>query len=239
MSAAVEAIAPFHLPSWLHWLRRELGPSPGRDAMTLRLVVAVVAVVVVSMTLQTPLTAFSAYMVFFVTKENRVVTTITGIALTLGATVAVAASVLLSIVTYDAPHLRIPFMAATLCGAMFLSRITVIGPLFFAVGFVLALTQSMTDAAPDAEHLVRGFLWLWVIVVFPMPITVVVNRLVRPADPWESLRRSLTRRLGSAAAALRGAVGADVTGGRDEAAATPDDALLDEATGAARRCSLS
>jgi multidrug resistance protein MdtO len=229
MSATAEAIAPFSPPSWLLWLRRELAPSPGRDAMTLRLVVAVVAVVVVSMTLQTPLTAFSAYMVFFGTKENRVITTIIGIAMAVAATLAVAASLLLSIVTYDAPHLRIPFMAATVCGAMFLSRATVIGPLFFAVGFVLALSQSLTDAAPDAEHLVRGLLWLWVVVVLPVPIFVLVNRLVRPADPWESLQRSLTRRLGSAAAALRRALGPGVAGGRD-GAAPPDDALLDEAT---------
>jgi len=227
--AAAEAIAPFQPVTGLRWLRRELAPSPGRDTMTLRLVIGVVAVVVISMALQTPLTAFSAYMVFFVTKENRVVTTIYAIALAVGATVAVAASLLLSIITYDAPWLRLPFMAATVCVAFFLSRVTVIGPLFFGIGFILALTQSLTDTLPDAEHVVRNFLWLWVVVVFPMPITVVVNRLVLTADPWKALQRSLARRLASAAAELRRALGQGVAGGRGEATVR-DAALLDGAT---------
>jgi len=228
MSAAAATIATFHPPAFLQWLRRELAASPGRDDMTLRMVIAVVAVVLISMALQTPLTDFSAYMVFFVTKENRVVTTITGIVLVLGATVAISASLLLSLITIDAPHLRIPAMAAILCCALFLSRATVIGPLFFAIGFVLALSQSLTEAVPDAEHLVRGFLWLWVILVFPVPIVLVVNRLVLTADPWKSLQRSLKRRLGSAAVTLRRALGPGA-GGRDDAPSL-DDALRDEAT---------
>jgi multidrug resistance protein MdtO len=229
MSAAADTLVPLHPPASLQWLRRELAGSPGRGAMTLRLVIAVVATVVISMALQTPLTAFSAYMVFFVTQKNRVVTTIIAIALVVGATVAVAASLLLSIVTIDASWLRLPAMAAIVCGALFLSRATVIGPLFFAIGFVLSLTQSLTETVPDAEHLVRGFLWLWVIIVFPMPIVVIVNRLVLTADPWTLLQRSLQRRLGSVAAALRRAFAADAAGRRD-GAASPDDSLLDEAT---------
>ena len=72
-------IRPLRLPPGLLWLRQELAPFPGRDAMTLRLVLGVVAVTIISMALRTPFTAISAYMVFFVTKQNRVVTTKTGI----------------------------------------------------------------------------------------------------------------------------------------------------------------
>src|SRR5277367_3509170 len=79
MSAVMDIFVPLHGPNWLLWLRRELAPSFGRDAMTLRLVVTVVLVTIVSMTLQTPETALSAYMVFFATKENRVLTALTGI----------------------------------------------------------------------------------------------------------------------------------------------------------------
>src|SRR5712671_3611538 len=76
----------------LQWLRHELAPFPGRGAMTLRLVVSVVAVTILSMALQTPLTWLSAYMVFFVTKENRVITTLTGVYVFLGVTIAIAMS---------------------------------------------------------------------------------------------------------------------------------------------------
>src|ERR1044071_8614240 len=76
----------------LQWLWRELSPFPGRTTMTLRLVLGVVVVTIISMALQTPLTWISAYMVFFVTKENRVITTLTGIGLFLGATIGIAMS---------------------------------------------------------------------------------------------------------------------------------------------------
>ena len=58
--------------------------------MTIRPVVTVVLVTVISMSLQVPEAALSAYMVFFVTKENRVLTALTGILLIVGATIAIA-----------------------------------------------------------------------------------------------------------------------------------------------------
>ncbi len=165
------------------WLGRELAPSPGRAAMTLRLVIAVTAVAIVSMTLQTPLTAISAFFVFFVTKQNRVVTTITGIAFALGATIGIGASLFIYRYTFDYPEFRIPIMAATIFGGMFLSRAMVLGPLAFAIAFILAVTQSVAESAPDAEELVRALLWVWVDIVFPVAITLVVNQTVLPADP--------------------------------------------------------
>jgi multidrug resistance protein MdtO len=183
MSLAREIFAPPQRLSWLPSVRQELARYPGRAAMTLRLVVGVVVVTIISMTLQTPLTSFSAYMVFFVTKENRVITTNTGIALAVGATVAVALSLFLYRYTFDYPELRLPAMAATVFGGMFLSRVLALGPLAFSIGFVLALTQSMAESAPNADMLVRGLLWLWVIIVFPVAITVVVNQTLLPAEP--------------------------------------------------------
>src|SRR5271156_4815384 len=105
------ATAPLEEPSPLAWLRRELSPYPGRGAMTLRLVAAVVIVAIISMTLATPLTAISAYMVFFVTKENRVMTTVVGVGLAIGTTIAIGLSLLLYRWTFDYAEFRIPVMA--------------------------------------------------------------------------------------------------------------------------------
>ena len=183
MNGVIETVAPLDRPTWLQWLRRELAPFPGRETATLRLVVSVLAVTIISMTLQTPLTAISAYMVFFVTKENRVITTITGIGLALGATIGIGLSLFFYRYTFDYPEFRIPVMAATVFGGMFLSRVLVLGPLAFAIGFVIALTQSIAESVPNADALVRALLWTWVIIVFPVAITVIVNRTLFPADP--------------------------------------------------------
>lgn len=178
MSAATDAFNAPSRPNWLIWLRRELAPSRGREITTLRLVLGVVLVTVISMTLQTPEAALSGYMIFFVTKENRVLTVITGILMIIGATVAIAASIFLYRYTFDYPELRIPVMAAVVFAGMYSSRVFVIGPLGFAIGFVLAVTQSAAEYFPDADSLTRGLLWVWMAVVFPIVITVVLSQIV-------------------------------------------------------------
>jgi uncharacterized membrane protein YccC len=151
--------------------------------MTLRLVVAVVVVTIISMVLQTPLTWQSAYMVFFVTKENRVITTLTGVGVFLGATIGIAMSLFFYRYTFDYPELRIPVMAVSVFVGMFFSRVFAIGPVAFATGFVLALTQSMAESVRNTDELVRGLLWLWVIIVFPAAIAVIINQMPSPTDP--------------------------------------------------------
>ena len=168
---------------WFNWLRRELAPFRGRWEMTIRLVVGVVLVTIISMSLQVPEAALSAYMVFFVTKENRVLTALTGVLLIVGATMAIAASLLLLKWTLDFSALRVIAMAALLFAGMFLSRILVIGPLGFVIGFVMAAAQSFVDGVPNAETAVHALLWLWVSVVYPIALTVVLNQVVLPIDP--------------------------------------------------------
>ncbi len=183
MRIGTEFLAPFHRPASSSWLWHELSPFPGRATMTLRLVLGVVVVIIISMALQTPLTWMSAYMVFFVTKENRVITTLTGIGVFLGATIGIAMSLFFYRYTFDYPEIRIPVMAASVFAGMFFSRVFAIGPLAFAIGFVLAVTQSMAESVRSTDELVRGLLWLWVITVFPVAIAVIINLTLSPTDP--------------------------------------------------------
>src|SRR5205807_8615704 len=128
------------------WRCRELWPLPGRAATTVRTMVAVVLVTIISMSLQVPELALSAYMVLFITKENRVLTGLTGVLLALGVTLGLGISLLLYRYTFDFPALRVITMAAVIFAGMYLSRVFVIGPLGFAIGFVVAITQSVVDS---------------------------------------------------------------------------------------------
>jgi multidrug resistance protein MdtO len=200
--------------SWLEWLRRELAPFPGRKPMTIRLVITVAIVTMVSLALQVPQLAFSAFFVFFVTKENRVLTAFTGIIMICGATIATALNLFLYSYTFDYPELRVPIMAGFIFGAMFLSRTFVIGPLGFVIGFFSALMQTIGESAPDAETLVHGELWLWVAIVYPIALTVVINQILLPADPWTALVSSLTLRLDAASQALERVIKEGSAGGQ-------------------------
>src|ERR1043166_1819569 len=80
------------LPGWLDWLRRELAPSHERRVRTLILVCGAILCVIIAMTLQVPQVAVSAYMVFFISKENKTITTIVGVLGLIGLTIGIAVS---------------------------------------------------------------------------------------------------------------------------------------------------
>jgi hypothetical protein len=165
----------------IRWLESELAPSPERKNCTLRLVAGVVAVTILSMALQIPEAAVSAYMVFFVTKENRALTTLTGVVMVVGVTLAIAATLLLYRFTFDHSEFRVPLIACVVFGGMFLSRVFVVGPLGLAIGFVVAVTQSVAESIPTGETLVRAILWLWVAIIYPIALTVALNIVLAPA----------------------------------------------------------
>jgi uncharacterized membrane protein YccC len=184
MSATYHEARPID-SDWVGWLKRELAPTHLREVRTAILVAGVVLCIIISMTLQVPELAVSAYMVFFVSKESKALTTITGLGGLIGVTLGIAATLLLYKVTYGHPELRIPGMAIALFLGMWLSRILVIGPLGFLLGFFVAYSQSIEEQVPSPEILVRTALWLWVALAYGVGLTVVLNRffLPPPTDP--------------------------------------------------------
>src|ERR1043166_8261453 len=181
------------LPGWLDWLRRELAPSHERTVRTLILVCGAVLCVIIAMTLQVPEVAISAYMVFFISKENKTVTTIVGVLGLIGLTIGIAVSLVLYQFTYGHPELRIPCMTIVLFLGMYLSRVLVLGPLAFILGFIIAVTQSIGDLVPSPELLVRASLWLWVALAYAIGLTVILNQLFlpKPAGPPKPLPKRL------------------------------------------------
>src|SRR3954451_14635827 len=168
---------------WLGWLKRELAPTTARNIRTAIIVAGAVLCVIISMTLQVPQLATSAYTVFFISKENKLLTKITGLGGIVVLTIGIGATLLLYKFTYGHPELRIPGMAIALFLGVWLSRVFVMGPLGFLLGFVVAVSQSVGEAAPSPEYLVRGLLWLWVALTYAIALTVALNLLFLPETP--------------------------------------------------------
>src|SRR4051794_2694143 len=174
---------------WLGWLKRELAPTSARNIRTAIIVAGAVLCVIISMTLQVPQLATSAYMVFFISKESRLLTTITGVGGVIVLTIGIGATLLLYKFTYGHPELRIPGMAIALFLGMWFSRVLVIGPLGFLLGFIVAVSQSVGEEVPSPELLVRGLLWLWVALAYAIALTVVLNLLFLPDTPKAAAHR--------------------------------------------------
>jgi uncharacterized membrane protein YccC len=168
---------------WIGWLHRELAPTRAREIRTVIIIAGVVLCVIISMALQVPELALSAYMAFFVSKETKRLTTITGIGGIIGVTIAIIGTLLLYKFTYGHPELRIPGMAIALFLGMYLSRALTIGPLGFIIGFVVAYSQSLGEQIPSPELVVRAALWVWVAVAYAVAITVVLHLLFLPEAP--------------------------------------------------------
>jgi uncharacterized membrane protein YccC len=168
---------------WLGWLKRELAPTNARKIRTAIIVAGAVLCVIISMTLQVPQLATSAYMVFFASKQSKLLTTVTGVGGVIALTIGIGATLLLYKFTYGHPELRIPGMAIALFLGMWLSRALVMGPLGFLLGFVVAVSQSVGEEIPSPELLVRGLLWLWVALTYAIALTVVLNLLFLPDTP--------------------------------------------------------
>src|SRR5437868_7137527 len=173
---------------WLGWLKRELAPTSARNIRTAIIVAGAVLCVIISMRLQVPQLATSAYMVFFISKESKLLTKITGVGGVIVLTIGIGATLLLYKFTYGHPELRIPGMAIALFLGMYLSRVLVLGPLGFLLGFVVAVSQSVGEEVPSPELLVRGLLWLWVALAYAIALTVVLNLLFLPDTPKTAAR---------------------------------------------------
>ncbi len=182
-SPAEPALLPF---GSLPWFKRELAPTPERARRTAIMAGAAVLCVIISMTLQVPELSVTAYMPFFISQATKAKTMLLGIIGFIGLTIGIGISLLLYKFTYGHPELRILGMAIALFLGMWLSRVFVIGPLGFLIGFVVAASQSVGEAVPSPELLLRGILWLWVAIAYGVGLTVVLNLLFLPDAPNES-----------------------------------------------------
>src|SRR5207247_6901339 len=98
---------------------------------------------IISIAQQVPQLATSAYMVFFISKESKLLTKITGVGGVIVLTIGIGATLLLYKFTYGHPELRIPGMAIALFLGMWLSRVLVMGPLGLLLGFFFAVLLSV------------------------------------------------------------------------------------------------
>src|SRR5207302_8296259 len=126
-----------------------MSPAHARKIRTAIMVAGAALCVIISMTLLVPQLATSAYMVFFISKESKLLTTVTGVGGIIVLTVGISATLLLYKFTYGHPELRIPGMAIALFLGMWLSRALVIGPLGFLLVFVVAVSQSVGEEVPS------------------------------------------------------------------------------------------
>src|SRR6516165_9140460 len=213
-------------------LRRELRPTPGRLGDSVRIVVVVLAAVAIAETFRIPESAVSAYIVLFLSGREAASTVRTALAAGIAVVLAIFTAIAVFMLSLSEPALRIPLMVVTTFGAMFLSRVSPLGPVFFVAGFVIAYGLTLGDQViglalqpaivgnsplfelpeilfvPPEEALVRFLLWFSLAVALPIALLIAAN-LLTGRDPALLLRRALADRSATAARFCVGERGAE------------------------------
>jgi multidrug resistance protein MdtO len=201
-------------------LRPELRPTPGRLGDSVRIVVVVLAVVTIAETFRIPAIALSAYIVLILSGREAASTVRTALVSGIAVMLSIFATIAVFMVSLSEPALRIPLMTVTTFTAMFLSRTSPLGPVFFSAGFIVAYGLTLGDevfglalqpatagnafelpeiafVTPE-DALVRFLLWLTLAVALPVALVIAAN-LLTGRDPALLLRSALAERLATAA----------------------------------------
>ena len=213
-------------------LRRELHPTPGRLANSVRIVIVLLVVVAIAETFRLSEIALSGYIVLFLSGREAVTTILTALLAGIAVILAIFVTIAVFMLSLSEPALRIPLMAVMTFVAMFLSRTATPGPVFFVAGFIVSYGLTLGDQVlglalqpatagnaeqfalpeivfgPPEEALVRFLLWLSLAVALPVALLIAAN-LLTGRDPALLLRRGLGDRLATAARFCAGESGAE------------------------------
>src|SRR5208283_1709263 len=173
----------------LDMLWEALKPFPGRARLTLRLAVICTAVVLIADTFRLPFQDLLPFFILFITKEEKVTTTVSAVLVLVTVTVAIGASIVVFKCIGNRAEFRIPGIAAEIFVGMYLFRVLSIGAVGWILAFIVSATQSLVYLFPDPEETVHQFLWLWVAVALSVGLAWVANLLLFPVSPTGLLQR--------------------------------------------------
>ncbi|HEY2676647.1 MAG TPA: FUSC family protein [Steroidobacteraceae bacterium] len=137
--------------------------------------------VAISMVFRIPEPTYMAYIVFLISRDETAATITSGVGGLAAATIAILATLALSLVDLSEPALRLPAMAAITFLAMYSVRVFALGPITYLAGFVVVLLQSVVDDVPSPEQLTRLTLWVWVMLFVPIVTTFILSLVFGPS----------------------------------------------------------
>ena len=177
------------------FLREELAPYPGREALVARMVIASALVMIVSMTFRMPYGAYAAIYAVTISRESPQAT-LNSMRTTAVAFAVAAAVVLIGATLFlDDPLLRLLWVMGILFTMFYalsaMSNYTAAA----RFGYLVVITIPLWDRHIPAEARVEGTLWAVAAITVGTAIAAVVELVFAAFQPGDPVIRSVDNRL--------------------------------------------
>ncbi|WP_323122910.1 FUSC family protein [Burkholderia alba] len=178
-----------------------LAPYPGRAAMTLRVALICALTVWVTSAYGTPEAAVSAYVVFFLSRPDRLTSIVTSVAMLVFVTLVLALVLVVAIFSLDDPLWRVACIAGLSALLLFVTSASKLRPVGAIAAMIVGFLLDKLGSVPFGELATRALLYTWLMVAIPIGVAIGVNLLFSPS-PRRLAGRELAKRLRLAARGL-------------------------------------
>lgn len=178
-----------------------LAPYPGRSAMATRIALICALTAFVTSAYGTPEAAISAYVVFFLSRPDRVLSVVLSSALLVLVTLIIGLVMVVAMFALDDPMWRVACIAVLSFALLFVTSASKLRPVGAIVAMIVGFALDELGSVPFGEVATRALLYAWLMVAIPIGVSIGVNLLIAPS-PRQLAGRELAKRLRLAAQSL-------------------------------------
>lgn len=184
-------------------LREELRYDSERARHALQITISVLLVVLVMLAAQMPFVGIAPYLVFLLSQDETISTRAAAI---LGAVVTLSTClliVLITLIAFDAPWLRVPLFALLFYGGFYLMRTFSQPKAVLGALVILGLVLVASDKVPTPTYLFTQLAWLIAALGVVIAAILLGGWLTRIPSGRERLRQVLSARMTATERTLR------------------------------------
>ncbi|WP_169721077.1 FUSC family protein [Chitinibacter tainanensis] len=185
------------MPTLLQLLR----PSPGRLEYALRTALICLLTTLAVVYFATPEPALTVYLVFFLSKTDRVSSIIQSLAIVVLATLLIGVVLLMARPLIDEPMLRVASMVGFSILLLFCTSASKLRPVGAIIALIMVYALDLLGQAPSGEIVTRALLYAWLFAAIPAASCILINLLLGPV-PRRLAEQALAHRLELAASQL-------------------------------------
>lgn len=184
-------------------LREELRYDPEKARHAVQITISVLLVVIVMLAAQMPFVGIAPYMVFLLSQDEAVSTRAASLLGTIVTLVTCLMIVLIALIAFDAPWLRVPLFTLLFYGGFYLMRTFSQPKAALGALVVLGLVLVAFDKVPTSTYLFTQLAWLIAALGLVIAATLLGGWLTGIPTGRDRLRQSLANRMRATEQALR------------------------------------